>query len=332
MLKRRKLRSLLIGLALLALVGLLSSTTGQEAAWAESAQAQVTVTLEISNTSMPLGGTTYEIQMITFTKNFIPIATQIIIPYASIPPQETRTFGPFTLSETPNDLTLRGRKTFPYQPFEEPFSFTIFPLYSDMPYQVDRLVVTAQIVTIAPPPPEHELPRELVNSIELGQCPCPHPTYCPQEATYPYYLPWGSDTYRLEWWEDHQGPEAFARKHTLAWYNEDSRWAFYLKEVGFSGDQPTNRGHDGHGAVTFRLPAPSWGPNNDLALANYDAQYGGVYYTNPAFNRSGVQQAKVFELVNWLPGGWVICWEDWWGGGDQDFNDEIDVLTYPVAP
>ncbi|MGQ9601570.1 MAG: hypothetical protein ACUVUT_02695 [Candidatus Bipolaricaulia bacterium] len=155
MLKRFKLRSLLIGLALLALVGLLSNTTGQEAVLAEgtSAQAQVTVTLEISNTSMPIGGTTYEIQMIIFTKNFVPIATQIIIPSASIPPQETRTFGPFTLSETPNDLTLRGRKTFPYPPFEEPFSVTIFPLYSDIPYQVDSLIITAHITAVVPPPP-----------------------------------------------------------------------------------------------------------------------------------------------------------------------------------
>ncbi len=157
MLKQLKLRSLLVGLVLLALAGLLSSATGQEMALAEGAQAQtqaqVTVTLEISNTSMPIGGTTYEISMIIFTKNFVPIATQIIIPSASIPPGGTRTFGPFTLSETPNDLTFRGHKTFPYPPFEEPFSFTIFPLYSDIPYQVDSLVIIAHITAIVPPPP-----------------------------------------------------------------------------------------------------------------------------------------------------------------------------------
>ena len=146
-----------------------------------------------------------------------------------------------------------------------------------------------------------------------------------------FRFPWGGEKYGLSWWEDRQGPEAFARKHALAWYNEDSRWAFNLKEVGFSGDIPPGRGHPGEGSITFCLPSPPWGPSNSLALANYDAQYGGIYYTNPALNRDGVQHAKVFELQNWLPGGWIICWEDWWGGGDQDFNDEIDWLAYPVG-
>jgi len=146
------LKSLFIGLVLLALVGLLSSSEAQEAAWAESAPA-VEVTLEIANTAAPIGGATYEISMIIFTKNFVPIATQIIIPSASIAPGQIRIFGPFTLSEEPNDLTLKGRKTFPYPPFQEPFSVTIFPLVSDIPYQVDSLMITAHIVAVAPPPP-----------------------------------------------------------------------------------------------------------------------------------------------------------------------------------
>jgi len=250
-----------------------------------------------------------------------------VFPYATIAAGQTRIFGPVSLSEEPNDLTIKGRKG-PPGSYKEPFSFTILPLYPNIPYQMEDLMIIARFETVAE---EAALPSELVNSIEIGQCPCPHPAYCPQEVTYPYYFPWGSGTYRLEWWEGHEGPAAFARKHALAWYNEDSRWAFYLKEVGFSGDVPTARGHDGHGSITFKLPAASWGPNNDLALVNYDAQYGGVYYTNPALNRSGVQQARVFELTGWLPGGWVVCWEDWWGGGDGDFNDEIDVLTYPVG-
>jgi len=308
----------------------LGLAVGYGQAGAEDAQPQVEVVLELHNTSAPIGGTTYEVQMIIFTKNLVPIATQYIFPYASITPGQVRIFGPYTLSEEPNDLTLRGRKTFPYPPFEEPFSFTIFPLISGIPYQEDSLVIIAHITAVTPPPPT--LPQELISSIEAGRCPCPHPQYCPQEASYPYYFPWGEATYRLEWWEDRQGPEAFARKHALAWYNEDQRWAFYLKEVGFSGDRPTARGHEGYGAITFKLPSPPWGANNDLALANYDAQYGGIYYTNPALNRDGVPHAKVFALQNWVPGGWIVCWEDWWGGGDQDFNDEIDVLIYPIGP
>lgn len=161
MLKRLKLKSLFIVVALLALAGLLSSTTVQEAAWAEGAQ--VEVTLEITNTAAPIGGTTYEISMIIFTKNFVPIATQIIMPSASIEPGQTRIFGPYTPSEEPNDLTIKGRKTFAYPPFEEPFSFTIFPLNSDVPYQVDSLMVVAHIVAVAPSPLP---PESVVRSIE----------------------------------------------------------------------------------------------------------------------------------------------------------------------
>lgn len=149
MFRRVKLRSLLIGLALLALVGLLSSNAGQEAAsaLAESPQAQVEVTLEITNTADPsmLGAPEYEISSIIFTKNFFPPA--------SIPPGQMRIFGPFTLSEAPNDLTLKGRKG-PPGPIKEPFSFTIFPFISDTPYQI---VAIAQ-----PPPPPPERKQNLV--------------------------------------------------------------------------------------------------------------------------------------------------------------------------
>ena len=101
---------------LLALVVLLTSNAVQEATSAE--QPEVEVTLEITNTADPglLGAPIYEISTITFTKNFAPIATQFIFPPAAIAPGETRIFGPYTLAEEPNDLTIRGRKTFPFPP------------------------------------------------------------------------------------------------------------------------------------------------------------------------------------------------------------------------
>lgn len=337
MMRNRKVWGVLgLLLALVALGLLPSNAIREEAANAQGAQVQVS--LRITNTAGPLGGSTYEISVIMFMKSLAPIATQFIVPPASIGPGQTRSFGPFTLAAEPDGLRLQGRRSFPYPPFQEPFSVTIFPLISGVPHQVDSLIVIAHI-TGGGAPQEPKLPPELVQIIESGKCPCPHAQYCPTEAAYPYYFSWGREKYGLRWWEDPTAGPGAARKHALAWYNEDARWAFQLKEVGLSTDVPPGRGHPSQGMTTFCLPTQAWwGVNppsdkNDLVLVNYDAPYGGVYYTNPALNRDGnTKHAKVFELTNWFPGGQIVCWEDWWEGGDNDFNDEIDFLQYPLGP
>lgn len=303
--KRLKLKSLLIGLALLALVGLLSGNVGQESA--SAGQAGATVTLRITNTAAPLlGAPIYEISTIIFTKNFVTIAMHLIFPPAAINPGETRTFGPFSLSEAPNGLTISGRKG-PPGPHKKPFSFTIFPLVSDIPYNVGDLRVIASIVTVTPPPPP--LP---------AYCPCPAPD-CPSEVDYAtFHFPWGPYTYRLEWRDESPN------RYGLAWYDETTAQAYGLKVVG---------GHSEHGVITFKLPSPPWSPSpkSHLVLVNHDSRPGmggGIYYTNPALNPGGVKRAKVFERAT-LPKSWVICWEV---DPITDWNDQIDVLTYPVGP
>ncbi len=174
----------------------------------------------------------------------------------------------------------------------------------------------AQEAAWAQQPLQIKLPPEMIDAIAKGQCPCPNPRYCPREvdpATFRF--PRGDKAYRLEWWCESPS------RYSLAWYNETTAAAYNLKAVGQ---------HTTSGAITFKLPA--FDNVNSLQMVNHDARpgmLGGIYYTNPALNLGGVKRAKVFPLVNWLPGGWIICWEvdpliDW--------NDQIDWLAYPVGP
>jgi hypothetical protein len=135
---------LLVGLVFLILTGLVLGGAAQ--------QQEVMATLEITNICKE----DLTISAITFTKDFMPIFTQLIIPPASIPPRGTRTFGPYELKTTPNDLTLKGYLA------GRPFSITIMPLLPNTPYTYKEqcLQVIAYFEVEVPPQPEVKPYRE----------------------------------------------------------------------------------------------------------------------------------------------------------------------------
>jgi len=52
-----------------------------------------------------------------------------------------------------------------------------------------------------------------------------------------------------------------------------------------------------------------------------------VFYTETALNGDGVDHALVFE--NTKGPGYIVAFEDWWGGGDWDYTDRIILVTSP---
>jgi len=139
-------------LALFLLTCLLPLHAEWDGALAEAAQFEVS--LEIANTSEPIGGSTYRISTVIFAKDSVDFAILTIDPPEEIRPQESSIIGPFSLPARPDELTLKGIKTFTYPPFQEVLSSTVTPITWDVPQQVEgeSLILTARITEWEPVP------------------------------------------------------------------------------------------------------------------------------------------------------------------------------------
>lgn len=133
------------------------------AVWGET----VSVAVDITNTADPtlLGAPIYEIDTLIFTKNFVPLATFTFLPI-SIAPGETKAFGPYSLTEEPNDLRVMGVKG-PPGPYRTKFTADFPRLVPCMPssHPQEKLKVHLKVVlpvTVTPvPPPEVAAARSL---------------------------------------------------------------------------------------------------------------------------------------------------------------------------
>lgn len=104
----------------------------------------VEVTFEVTNTADPslLGAPIYEISTVTFMRGGASVTAHSIFPPVSLSPGETETFGPFSLPEVPDTLTIFGRRG-PPGPARMPFAVTIRPLDFDVAHEEGSLRVIA---------------------------------------------------------------------------------------------------------------------------------------------------------------------------------------------
>ncbi len=103
----------------------------------------------------------------------------------------------------------------------------------------------------------------------------------------------------------------YAALNNLSWYANASAELHLI----FSG------ANDTEDVATF-LATETFG----LCIQSPD----GLFYTETGRNPDGFDHALVF--ANCAPyGGYIIVWEDLWGGGDEDFQDMVLAMLIPVV-
>jgi len=123
-----------------------------------AAAQEVRVTVEITNIGKLW---TYEIELLTFTRDGKPVGAFPVVPSVPIPPGQSARFGPYSLKEEPNDLWMRGKKLAPGAAgtFEAKFDNLMHCRPAD--HQVEQLRVHLTFVTptvIVPPFPPLPIP------------------------------------------------------------------------------------------------------------------------------------------------------------------------------
>ncbi len=80
-------------------------------------------------------------------------------------------------------------------------------------------------------------------------------------------------------------------------------------------------------------PSPPGGSTASLVAEQefgfYIDSYDGTFWTETALNGDGFDHALVFE--NTKGSGYIVAFEDLWGGGDQDYTDRIILVTPAIA-
>ena len=115
--------------------------------------AQFAVTLEIENTHHPIGGSTYRISGVIFTRGGVDLDIIPLNPPEEIRPQESRILGPFSLPARPDELTLKGTRTAAHIFIPEDVSSTVAPITWDAPQPAagGALILTARIAELEVP-------------------------------------------------------------------------------------------------------------------------------------------------------------------------------------
>jgi hypothetical protein len=111
----------------------------------------------------------------------------------------------------------------------------------------------------------------------------------------------------------------FASRNNLSWYSADTGLAHLI----FSGEDGAGNTVSFHAAETFGLCLGT----PDGELGNGSAPQ--IFYTETSRNSDGFDHALVYANPEHC-GGYIIAWEDLWGGGDEDFQDMILAMLTPI--
>jgi len=111
----------------------------------------------------------------------------------------------------------------------------------------------------------------------------------------------------------------FAASNNLSWYSADTGLVHLIFSAGDSAGSTVSF----HTAEVFGLCLGT--PNGELGNES-DTQ---IFYTETSRNPDDFDHALVYSNPEDC-GGYIIVWEDLWGGGDEDFQDMILAMLTPI--